>query len=67
MRAYSIFVFTLIITAVVSFGFDAVAGSKRHDGFLTTAEAKKCKKGYKFSETKGKCVHKGGYGRPDKS
>jgi hypothetical protein len=67
MRAYAIFVFTLIVTAVVAFGFDAVAGSKSHDGFLTTAEAKKCKKGYKYSETKRKCVRKGGYGRPDKS
>jgi hypothetical protein len=67
MRTYTIFIIALIITAVASFGFDAVAGSKSHGGFQTTAEAKKCKKGYKYDEAKGKCVRKGGYGRPDKS
>ena len=68
MHTYTVFVFALIVTAIVSFGFDAMAGSKSHGGFETLTASKKCQKGYIYSEAKKKCVRKGGHRRPmDKS
>jgi len=60
MYAYAAFVAALTTIAVVSFGFDAMAGSKSHGGFETVAAAKKCKKGFTYSEARGKCARKGG-------
>ena len=58
MRTYTLFVFALIVTAIVSFGFGAIAGSESHGGFETLAASKKCQKGYIYSEAKKKCVRK---------
>jgi hypothetical protein len=49
MRNFTLFIGGLTIAAVVSFSFDAIAGSKQ------------CKKGFTYSESSGKCVRKGGY------
>ena len=62
MHTYMIFVLFPIITALASFSSDAVAGSKSHGGFETTAAPKKCKKGFSYSEAKRKCIRKGRYG-----
>ena len=67
MHTLTVFVAALTMTAVVSMSFDAMAASKNEGGPQIMAESKKCKKGYVYSETKRKCVRKGGYGRPDKS
>jgi hypothetical protein len=67
MYAYAAFVAALTTIAVVSFGFDAMAGSKSHGGFETVAESKKCKEGHVYSETEKKCIPKPGPARPDKS
>jgi hypothetical protein len=49
MRNFTLFIAGLTIAAVVSFSFDAIAGSKQ------------CKKGFTYSESSGKCIRKGGY------
>jgi hypothetical protein len=67
MHNLTVFLAALAMTAVVSIGFDVMAASKNEGVAQTMAEAKKCKKGYTYSESKGKCVRKGGYKRPDKS
>ncbi|MEM8573896.1 MAG: hypothetical protein AAGF48_04595 [Pseudomonadota bacterium] len=60
MRAYTIFVFALVVTAILSFSYDAFAGSKTNGGFETMAASKKCKKGFTYSESQKKCIRKGG-------
>jgi len=62
MYAYTAFIAALTMVAVVSFGYDAVAGSKSHGGFSTVAASKKCPKGYSYSQAKQKCVRKARYG-----
>ena len=62
MYAYTAFIAALTMVAVVSFGYDAMAGSKSHGGFSTVAASKKCPKGYSYSQAKRKCVRKGRYG-----
>ena len=58
MYAYTVFIAALTMIAVVSFGYDAMAGSKSHGGFGTISASKKCPKGYIYSEAKRKCTVK---------
>lgn len=67
MHTHMVLVFALIVTAIVSFGFEAMAVSKSHGGFETLAASKKCQKGYIYSEAKKKCVRKGHRRPMDKS
>ena len=55
MTPYTVFVAILMMTATVSFNFDAVA------------DEKKCKEGHVYSEKEKKCIPKPGPARPDKS
>ena len=61
MYAYTAFVAVLTMIAAVSFGYDAMAGSKSHDGFSTVSALKMCPNCYSYSQAKRRCVRKGRY------